>query len=684
MKKRCLFVVLLAGCTVTAAFAQEPAKPSNQELSVELNPVVVTGTGTHNRLKNTPAPVDVVTAADIKKAGITDFQQAMTMLVPSLSFSTTAMGSYLMMNGLSNKYVLVLINGKKLIGDALNNIDLSRIDMNNVKRIEVLKGAGSALYGSDAIGGVINIITDTPINLLTVTSNTRVEEYGQFTQGATVDVSTSKFGSHTSYTRRQADGWQLSGVEENGEATTKNASNAFYSNILNQQFTFTPNDKISGYVEGGFFDRKVKRPTPVYNYDLGYDSYNLGAGAKYRFNEKAYIQLDLKNDNYDTKYHYTVDGKNNKVGDSERVKRQRYYQANLKSFIRTGENARTVLGLEYVNESLERASFGVDKAVSTYAAYAQEEMTLLKDLQVVAGLRYTYHENAGSNVTPKIALMYRLGHFNLRAQYAAGFRAPALDELYKLSLSTRGTAALGIGNTNLHAEKSHYGSVNVEYTNAWLSVGVTGYINSIRDMINARTVKLADMSPAEQEEIKKLALMAEGATPEGVAKLKNVTRFVNDEDALVKGFEVNLNSNLGAGFSLGGSYVYTYARNKDIETGWRPIQLSVRHSGSVNANYVRSWGDYRLNVNLNSRIQSKRTHLTLTKGEWEDESAPGFAQWNLNTRHSFDGFEHFTIEPGIGVDNLLNKVDRRPYGVNYSSLNPGRTVYVSLLLRFKK
>lgn len=81
------------------------------------------------KTENTPAPVEVVTANEIKKAGITDFQQAMTMLVPSLSFSTNSMGSYLMMNGLSNKYVLILINGRKLTGDISNNIDLSRIDM---------------------------------------------------------------------------------------------------------------------------------------------------------------------------------------------------------------------------------------------------------------------------------------------------------------------------------------------------------------------------------------------------------------------------------------------------------------------------------------------------------------------------------------------------------------------------
>ena len=78
------------------------------------------------------------------------------MMVPSLSFRPNAMGSYLMMNGLSNKHVLILVNGRKVTGDITGNIDLNQIDMTRVKRIEVLNGAASSLYGSDAIGGVIN------------------------------------------------------------------------------------------------------------------------------------------------------------------------------------------------------------------------------------------------------------------------------------------------------------------------------------------------------------------------------------------------------------------------------------------------------------------------------------------------------------------------------------------------
>lgn len=205
--------------------------------------------------------------------------------------------------------------------------------------------------------------------------------------------------------------------------------------------------------------------------------------------------------------------------------------------------------------------------------------------------------------------MYRLGDFTIRGQYSAGFRAPGLDELYKYSYSQRGTRAgtLSAGNKNLDAEKSNYGSINLEFNKKWLTVGVTGYINELRDMIVARTVKLSEFSEAEQAAFQEIANELYG----GNAKLGNIQNYVNNDKALIKGFEVNLNANLGYGFSLGGNYTFADARTKDSETGWHKIERSVRHSGNVNANYAHAWKSYRLNVNLNGRVQSKRIHETL-------------------------------------------------------------------------
>ena len=212
IKQRLLTALLMGGIIATGAYAQAEKGDSDDmtKKTHELNPVVVTGTGTHQRLKNTPSPVSVITANEIKRAGITDFQQALTMMVPSLSFRPNAMGSYLMMNGLSNKHVLILVNGRKVTGDITGNIDLNQIDMTRVKRIEVLNGAASSLYGSDAIGGVINIITNEPKDVVAFSSNSSYTRKNQFSQGLNLDIAQGKIGSYTSYKYDHSDGWQNS------------------------------------------------------------------------------------------------------------------------------------------------------------------------------------------------------------------------------------------------------------------------------------------------------------------------------------------------------------------------------------------------------------------------------------------------------------------------------------------
>ena len=81
---------------------------------IGLDQVVITGTGTHHKLKNAPVPVEIISATDLKRSGATNFKDAMNMLSPSFSFSTNSMSSYMTMNGLGNKYVLVLIDCQKL------------------------------------------------------------------------------------------------------------------------------------------------------------------------------------------------------------------------------------------------------------------------------------------------------------------------------------------------------------------------------------------------------------------------------------------------------------------------------------------------------------------------------------------------------------------------------------------
>ena len=192
MKKIKILLLIVALLSGSAAFGQihqmERKDTSIVDRSYNLNPVVVTGSGHHQRLKSTATPVHVLSNLEIREQGIATFDQALTRMLPQVSMAPNSMGTFLRLNGLGNKYILILINGQKLSGDISNNVDLNRINMSRVKRIEILDGAASSLYGSDAIAGVINIITDQPTSsLASVTSDTHVSGKGVLTQGVNVD-----------------------------------------------------------------------------------------------------------------------------------------------------------------------------------------------------------------------------------------------------------------------------------------------------------------------------------------------------------------------------------------------------------------------------------------------------------------------------------------------------------------
>jgi outer membrane receptor for ferrienterochelin and colicins len=176
MKKVFMLAVLLVegGTAFAQVHRMERIDSTATERTYNLNPVVVTGSGHHQRLKSTATPVRVLSSQEIHEQGISTFDAALTRMMPQVSMAPSSMGTFLRMNGLGNKYILILINGQKLTGDISNNIDLNRINMSRVKRIEVLDGAASSLYGSDAIAGVINIITDQPTQNLLVWRATRV------------------------------------------------------------------------------------------------------------------------------------------------------------------------------------------------------------------------------------------------------------------------------------------------------------------------------------------------------------------------------------------------------------------------------------------------------------------------------------------------------------------------------
>lgn len=346
-----------------------------------LNQVVVTGTGTHRRMVDSPIPVNVLTAKDIKEANVTNLEEALTKLTSNFSFSTNGMGTEMVLNGLNSDYILVLVNGRKLIGDDA----LMRINMANVKRIEILNGSASALYGSDAIGGVINIITDDSKNKIDASSTTKVSDHGRFSEAVNLDLNVGKLSSYTSYQRQQSDGWKLhpmtETVNKKGEVkldpTDKQAFTGYHSNTVNQSFSYSLNHKTTLYAQGSYYNFLNDRPVTEYKYNMYHENYTYGFGMKYIVNKKAYIDADFYSDNYKSAYDYIQESGDFKIGDKETRKKQYFYRGNVKSIIKVNSKNKLSAGLEYLDEKLESESDNIsNKTLYTMALYAQDEWTI--------------------------------------------------------------------------------------------------------------------------------------------------------------------------------------------------------------------------------------------------------------------------------------------------------------------
>lgn len=649
-----------------------------------LNPVVVTGTGHHQRLRSAISPVEVIGQGSISSSSPRLFAESVVRQLPQLSISPNSTGAYLRLNGLSNKYALILLNGKRLIGDISGNVNLNRIDMTNVRRIEVLDGAASSLYGSDAIGGVVNIITlQEASKPLSFTTDTRVSAHGQFRQAANLQLGFRGFSSFTSFTHDQSGYYRnnpltyKSGTDGDTYQSLAPLASGWRTNLVTQRFAYDNHKALSLFAEGSYNWHKTVRPetqTDVaggFDYELRSEAWRWDAGATYRLSAKNSLQLRFNGDHYSYGNEYDVATKTYAVGDYVRKKTQRLYEGELKGVFSFLQGATTIAGIDWQNSFLDAISGSVDRHVYTWAGYLQHEQALTKNLKALLGMRYTYHETFGNNFTPKVALLYHYDHLQLRASYSRGYRAPGLDELYYHYYTfVRNFPTLTIGNSNLKAETSDYFSFNAEYQTRKWTAGITTFVNNIHDMI-VKTIVSVDA-----DEVASLRRDFPEITDAQSITLTHYNRYDNSDRGRVYGLRAHFTVEPLDGLSLFANYSYILARQQS-DGIWSNVERSIRNTVTLGADYIHRWGRYTLGLHADGRLQSK----TYYPAPYED--APGYGLWNISTTHTFR-FRGLEVMPSLGVDNVLNTRDRRIDSTlrRYANYSSGTTIVAGLRIKY--
>ncbi len=680
MKAGIIALLLYAVPQVSAQSILDGKK--TEDLSLMLEEVVVTGTGTEHYLKDAPVQTEVITRRALEQFQARSMEELLAGLSPSLTFHDGSMGSHIQLNGLNNDYILILIDGKRMNGDVGGQNDLNLLNPANIERIEIVKGAASSLYGSDAIAGVINIITKKHHDKTEFTSTSRVGAYGDVRESASLGLTIGKVKSMTGVNFHHTDGWRNTDLQWNQQqlkpGSTMKTVNRSTNYTLTENLDWNVNDRLSLTASGSYYERWVVRPHGPWSYlpnDFYYRNYGFAAGGKYRLGKRNYLTAYLSYDRYGYFYDYKLqevtdyfkDGDRITYFPGQRIKQsvQRQVLGQAKGVFYIGDRHLLNTGFEYLYNHLESPHHidGDRASVYTLAAYAQEEWTAADDVVLTAGARGTVHKETGFNLSPKIAVLYNKGDFRLRASYALGYKSPTVKELYYNYTATLGGGSLTAyhGNKDLKAQTSQYASVGAEYAGRKFQASVTAYANFLRNMI----------------ELVEINLTAE----EKLDEIEKSKMYLNLTQARIWGVDFTFNYQPVQTLTVSGGYSFSDPRAQYPDQGadymkYIPIDATSQHNATLNASWHHTWSRYRLGLAVYGRYQSVRRYV-------EDNDADAFQTWRINTAHTLLGMKKWTLTLNVGVDNLFNYVDRTPFGRNRATTTPGRTVYASALIKFK-
>ncbi len=721
----------------TKRLQSSEASPTAVWRSDSLQEVVVTGTGTQHLLKDAPVQTEVITAKMLSHYGGKSIEDILAGLTASFAFSEGDMGSQMQLNGLGNDYILILIDGKRIHGDVGGQNDLSLIDPHNIEKIEIVKGAQSALYGSDAMAGVINIITKKHTETgIYADNSTRYGAHNDLRQHNTLAFNAGTLGSQTNFQLQRNDGWQNT-AKEWAEGTvltdSKNKTvNKFRNWQIVERLIYEPIPALQLYAEGSYYKKNILRPTngthpscDVYTYDLRYNNASASVGGKWymgsgrgeatsdksKAGRRDYLALDVDWNKHAYYYDYTAkhydyvllkgeeygdqDGEWFSVamlpGQSKLQSDQQRVMALLKGIFYLPYENTLNTGAEYRYDYLkapERLGDNKSSRTSaddwTSALYVQDEFNLLQWVNITAGLRLVDNRSFGLRLTPKVSAMFAVGDFRFRLGWSQGFKTPTVKELHYRYLHLMGSSTFfNIGNTSLNPQTSNYYAASAEYRGHRLTASVTGYVNTLDNMIALVNVEPGEIPPGVTT-----AYLGDGSSKVQARMYKNM------DDARTCGLDLTLTYKVINDLTLSSAYSYldTKAHLYDTKLDQMAtvvIDGTAYHKWSASAIYGHTFRfrrfaipEYKLGASLTARGSSKRFYQNNGDGK-------AFQIWRLNTTHEFGVKRHhhtsptpYPIKVDIGVDNIFNYVDRtmRPYHLGNNT--SGTTVYGTLTIRF--
>lgn len=586
-----------------------------------LDGVVVTATRTTQNAKDVPSAVQVITRQTIEEQGAQNLSDVLRYATGiQLTRSSTSTGrAAVSIRGFDSRFSMILIDGKRLSSEIDQNYELDRIPLENIERIEIVRGPVSSLYGTEALGGVVNIITKK-----------------SKTQSLTLDIGSGLYTDGQNGKDRYSFAYdsgevgkfslRVSGSQVENDALFKSSGLTFEPYGTRKNSNVAIDYRLSG--------------SEILSFSKGYteeSTYEYVKPATVTLKARDYVERDENALSYTKKdedrelflrfYRSVMDKSLNQYNASTQalanwVRAKRTVNVYEGRFTQTlNSQHRLTLGAEYRPETFRGTAVdtkegyftvvhpsGQTKTGSTAhldysAVYLQDEWNVNDKLLAVMSMRYDDSNKFESNLSPKLGLTYKLTDTaRLKMNVTQGFRSPTPNQLYQ-------QAATQKGNPDLKSETSHSYDISVEKDWNKSSGKLTFFNNDVTDMIDLVTIS-------------------------GTTK-----QYQNISKASIKGLEAEYTQALSGRLSWTNSYTYLDAVNSVTH---ERLQNRARQVLTSGLSYHNPQG-----FTASLQTQTFGSYLASPGGE------KSYSVWNVAMSQKLS--DHHTLR--IGIDNIFNKTD---------------------------
>lgn len=546
MKSKIMVILL------PALLAANLAAKEHEEVAFELEEIVITATRTPQKQKDVPATINVVKSNEIETKAPFDLGEAIKDISGMQLERYGSYGSlgYLYLRGANSSQVLFMKDGRPLTNRATGTTDISQLITDNVERIEIKKGAASSLYGANALGGVVNIITK---------QNTKKPETTISTTVGTMpnnELNRQSFfhGYHFSHRNsfENAD-INLSGSFERSEGHRINNDYNAYNFDGNIGYKLSKETEMRFF--GGYYLANKGVPNAITTPTTISREKDEVAYTKMQFSSSLSNDDNITGSAYWNKDVFDYNSPDALFG-AQFTNRNIWTIGSEWQYDKQIAEHLITLGFSGVVDSMsgltEQNNFG-NPQVNSASVFGQDQIHLRSDIVGTIGARYDYNSKYGNQLNPSLGILFSLSeHAVLRTTFGTAFRAPTLNELFWPE------SAFEKGNPNLKPEIGWSFDTGIEYQYGMLASKFTFFLTEVKDLI--------EWAPISNNSFQ--------WTPS------------NTDKANWKGIELELNAKLFPELNSYMNYTYLFTRNETFDTSLRYRPLN---KANVGVEYTTPW-----------------------------------------------------------------------------------------------